>query len=43
VFKGEVFDREEAEAEVVAAVAEAPEKEADRPQEIPAVTEPAAS
>jgi small subunit ribosomal protein S3 len=41
VFKGEVFDREEIEAEA-AAVAEAPAKEADKPQDTPAVTEPAA-
>lgn len=41
VFKGEVFDREEAEAEVVEVTAEAAPKEADKPAEQPAA-EPAA-
>jgi len=42
VFKGEVFDREEEVVPETAAPADAPEKEADKPAETPAVTEPAA-
>jgi len=42
VFKGEVFDREETEAEVLEATAEAAPKDADKTAEQPAAPEPAA-